>query len=136
MLSLALVAAGSAVGGCARYLAVLAVDRFLRGWLPAGTLAVNVSGALAIGLLAASLAAGRVGDGAWTLFAVGVLGSYTTVSSYALQTLILARTGARWQAALYVGLSVALCLAAAVVGLWLGGGLVPVDHRSGQGVPL
>lgn len=136
MLSLTLVAVGSAVGGVARYLVVLLIDQIIRGWLPAGTLAVNVSGAFAIGLLAAALAEGRIGGPGWTLLAVGALGSYTTVSSYALQTLLLARAGSRGAALAYGGLSAGLCLTAAAIGLWLGGGLVPVDHRSGHGIPL
>jgi fluoride exporter len=117
-LELLLVAVGGALGGLARHGVAAAVDRRLGGTFPFGTLAVNASGAAAIGVLAGLLLAdGRPGaPSLWMGLVVGVLGSYTTVSSFSLQTLALARTGRARRAALNVAGSVALCLGAAALG--------------------
>lgn len=116
--TLAWVAAGSAVGGVARYFVSGVVARWVGETFPWGTLAVNVSGAFSIGLIAASAAAGSplAEPPAWSVAVIGVLGSYTTVSSFSLQTLALAREGAFVRAAANVVLSLVLCLAAAAAG--------------------
>jgi fluoride exporter len=115
-----LVAAGGALGGGMRYA--------ISGWLakrvgetfPWGTLVVNASGAFLLALLMGSSGfAGTVSNGAWLLLGVGVIGSYTTVSSLSLQTLALAREGPPRVAAAYVGLSLITGLAAAALGWWL-----------------
>ena len=122
---------GSALGGMARFWLADAVARRLGERFPWGTLAVNASGALAIGvfagvLLAASdgvVLAGRSNAGgllAWHLAGLGFLGSYTTVSSFSLQTLALAQAGAWRRAGANVALSLGLCLAAVGLGLVLG----------------
>jgi CrcB protein len=116
---------GSAFGGTARYWLSGAVGRHVGETFPWGTMAVNVSGAFAIGIVAALAAGGgwMATDDAWRLAAIGFLGSYTTVSSFSLQTLALARDGEWRQAAGNVVLSVTLCLAAASVGLVTGAAL-------------
>ena len=86
---------------------------------PWGTLLVNVAGSFAIGLLAALVTAdGRpaLGSDARAFLMVGVLGGFTTFSSFSLETLTLARTGALGAAAANVALSLVLCLG----GVWLG----------------
>lgn len=116
---------GSAFGGTARYWLSGVVGRRVGETFPWGTMAVNVSGAFAVGIVAALAEAGGWGasDHAWRLAVIGFLGSYTTVSSFSLQTLALARDGERWQAAANIGLSVVLCLSAAAVGLAAGAAL-------------
>jgi CrcB protein len=116
---------GSALGGMARYWLSGAVGRTVGETFPWGTMAVNVSGALAIGIVAAIAARGgwAAGEHGWPLVVIGLLGSYTTVSSFSLQTLALARDGEWRRAAANVALSVVLCLSAAAVGLVLGGAL-------------
>lgn len=115
-LHLALVAIGGALGGLARHLVSLAIARRFGEAFPWATLAVNVSGAAAIGALAALwLEEGGPAPGAlplWAGLAVGVLGSYTTVSTFALQTLALLRRGLVGRAAANVAASTALCLGA------------------------
>ncbi len=114
------VALGGAVGGMARvWLSVLLTARF-GAFLPVGTLVVNVTGAVALGWLAALAVPGP--GVVWLLLAVGVLGSYTTVSSFAVETLGLWDEGRGGTAALYAALSLGLCLAGAALGLALGGG--------------
>lgn len=114
---LAWVALGSAAGGAARFLVSELVLRHLGGRLPWGTIAVNVTGSFALGALAAAAGPGGTATAAWSLAAVGVLGSYTTVSSFSLQTLTLARAGAHGAAMANVALSLALGLAAAAAGM-------------------
>ena len=81
---------------------------------------VVLSGAVTIGVLAAAahadpLFAGARPDG-WALMATGVLGSYTTVSSFSLQTLALLRDGSYAHAAGNVLLSLVLCLGGVTAG--------------------
>jgi CrcB protein len=115
-----LVALGGALGGVARFWISGVVGRRYGETFPWGTLVVNVSGAACIGVLGRFLltsdapAAGP--NPLWIVLVVGVLGSYTTVSSFSLQTLALLRAGEPMRAALNVGLSVVLCLSAAALG--------------------
>ena len=116
MNSYVLVAIGSALGGVLRFW----LAEFMGGKLGAvhlGTVFVNVTGSFAIGLIAAL---GPM-PFAKQLFMVGVLGGYTTFSTFSLQTLELAHEH-RWPAAgANVLLSVALSLAAVWLGHWCGG---------------
>jgi fluoride exporter len=117
---------GSAAGGMARFWLANAVARRYGERFPWGTLVVNVSGAVAAGMCAALLSNWHPGEGAslaWRLGIVGFLGSYTTVSSFSLQTLALAHDGAWGRAAGNVALSLGLCLGAVCLGWWLGDGL-------------
>lgn len=115
---LAWVALGSAFGGAARFLVSSLVARAVGETFPWGTMAVNVSGSLALGALAAVADAAALDPASlgWQLAAVGFLGSYTTVSSFSLQTLALVRDGEGARAAGNVALSLGLCLAAAAAG--------------------
>jgi CrcB protein len=114
------VALGGAIGGPARFWLSGLVGRRFGETFPWGTFVVNVSGAFALGLLSATLL--RAGAGpAWQFGVTGVLGSYTTVSSFSLQTLALAREGQTRVAALHAAGSVAACLSAVLFGAWLGG---------------
>lgn len=95
------VLAGGALGGLARFWLADLLTRGRDGSFPWGILAVNASGALLAGLLAA-VAAGSAGAStslAWQLGVAGFLGSYTTVSSFSLQTLALLHDGRTAQAA-------------------------------------
>ena len=116
----ALVIAGSALGGMARYWLSRRVGRGLGETFPWGTIVVNVSGAFAIGAIAAAVAAcdALAGPGFWHFSIVGCLGSYTTVSAFSLQTLELAHQGREWRAAGNVLVSLGLCLSAAAFGFF------------------
>jgi CrcB protein len=116
--TLALVALGGALGSVARVLVAQAVTSGLGDSFPWGTLIVNVSGALLIGALLPLLTRmdGIVVSGAdspgTALLIVGLVGSYTTVSSFSLQTFALMEEGA-WRSAIGNVLgSVVLCVAA------------------------
>lgn len=123
ILALILVALGGAAGGLLRVWVTAAVDRRAGARLPWGTLVVNLSGSALIGAGAGLVLERGLEPAAlpvWMLLAVGVLGSYTTVSSFALQAHALARHGRRRAAAAYGAVTLCGCLAAAAAGLVLG----------------
>ena len=108
---------GGGLGGIARFWVSGVVAKAYGETFPWGTLTVNVSGAAAIGVLAALLLApGAPTSPLWAALVSGVLGSYTTVSSFSLQTLALVRNGEPIRAALNITGSLVLCLGAAAVG--------------------
>jgi len=110
---------GSALGGIARYFLSWVVARRVGETFPWGTLSVNVSGALLIGIfgaLARDDASLLASSNPWLFAVTGFLGCYTTVSSFSLQTLALARDGETSRAVGYVAASVALSIAAVAAG--------------------
>jgi fluoride exporter len=116
------VAIGSALGGTARFFVSGLVSRRVGETFPWGTLVVNVTGAFAIGLIAAA-ATRKLSihvPEPWHFLVVGVLGTYTTVSSVSLQTLTLARDGEYLRAGGNLLLSVFLCLSAVALGFAAG----------------
>lgn len=121
--SLLLVALGAALGGMGRMAIGNAVARRLGSDFPWGTLVVNLSGALLMGLLAGWL--GLPGTDAsgqgWSLLAVGLLGGYTTVSSLSLQTLVLWQQGRGAAALMNILATLVAGIAALALGWWLAG---------------
>ncbi|TFH85341.1 CrcB family protein [Billgrantia azerbaijanica] len=117
--TLGLVAGGGALGGMGRLAVSNAVARRWGAAFPWGTLAVNLSGALGMGLLAGLLGGPGEAGPAWSLAAVGLLGGYTTVSSLSLQVLTLWQQGRR---AATLGYALGT-LGAGLVALWLGASL-------------
>jgi len=116
----ALVAAGSAIGGCARYGIGLAVARRSASLFPWGTFLVNVTGCFVIGLFMAFAVERLTHDDRWRLFfAIGVCGGYTTFSTFAYETtkLVEGREYA-FAAANVVGSALA-----GLAAVWIGGAL-------------
>jgi CrcB protein len=121
------VALGGAIGSLARHGVNMA---FLRtapaAAVPYATFVVNGMGSAVIGLLAGLIAANRLELGASgrAFVFVGVLGGFTTFSSFALDTLTLARGGAglaaAWNAAGQVVVALAACYAGFVAAHWRG----------------
>jgi CrcB protein len=117
--ALVLVGIGGALGSIARYWCSGVIARAFGETFPWGTLSVNAVGSLLIGLFATLTAPdGRMlVPGEWRLFVMlGLLGGFTTFSSFSLQTLNLVQDGEHLYAAGYVLGSVAICL----LGVWLG----------------
>ncbi|MDX6633975.1 MAG: fluoride exporter [Solirubrobacterales bacterium] len=107
------------LGGCgalARFgLTLLVADR-LHPHLPVGTLVVNISGAFLLGLLAGASLEGN----ARLLLGAGAIGSYTTFSTWMVETQRIDEAGKRRLAVTNVVLSIVLGLAAAALGRVLG----------------
>ena len=130
-LAIALVAAGSAVGGMARFFVSGAVARAVGEIFPWGTMVVNVTGAFSVGFLAmlARSHAPFADPELWLLAVTGFLGSYTTVSSFSLQTLAFLRAGDRRRAVVNVVLSLGLCLSAVAAGMQVASTVMAVVPR-------
>jgi CrcB protein len=111
---------GGGLGAALRHGVNLAAARLLGTAFPYGTLTVNVVGSLAMGLLAAWFAFRGDALQSWRLFlTTGVLGGFTTFSTFSLDVALLYERGAYGLATLYVLASVALSLAGLFAGLAL-----------------
>lgn len=120
MLQILLVALGGAVGSVCRYLVGVGALRLMGPAFPWGTLAVNVAGSFAIGILAELIVA-RFGASTELrlLLITGFLGGFTTFSAFALDAVTLFERGASLAAATYLILSIGACIAAAIAGIGL-----------------
>lgn len=99
-------------GAVARFLVDALVSSRWRGRFPAGTLAVNLSGSVALGVLTGAALRGD----ALLLAGAAVIGSYTTFSTWMFETHRLAEDDDRLPAAANVALSLVLGVAAAALG--------------------
>lgn len=123
---------GGGLGSIARFAASGLVARVFGETFPWGTILVNVTGSFLIGFLATLTGT----EGRWLVsptsrefVLIGILGGYTTFSSFSLQTLTLARDGEWLHAGVNVVLSIVLCL----VAVWLGH-LLAVNLNSAKGL--
>jgi CrcB protein len=115
------VAAGGACGAVARYLVMVQAARWFGVDFPWGTLAVNVVGSFLMGvLISAATHSLAVSNEMRALLAVGFLGSFTTFSTFSLDTVAMFERGAVIAAGAYVAASVIIAIAAFVAGdqLW------------------
>lgn len=110
------VSLGGAAGSVLRYWVSLLLGDSDFPW---GTLIVNIVGSFALGFLL-SFALERWSVVLTTSLAVGLIGGFTTFSTFAWETLSIAQTGNLLRAAAYVGVSLVAGLAASVSGLVLG----------------
>ena len=107
---------GGFLGSIARYwLGTFVQSSLADGRFPWGTLAVNVLGCLAIGVLAPWLE-DRTARAFWI---VGVLGGFTTFSAFGHETIELARGAEPWLSGAYVGASLGCGIVAVAAGRWL-----------------
>lgn len=93
MIKILLLLAGGAIGTISRYGISGLTHRYFEGIFPWGTLMVNLSGALVIGFIWGLWETERISSDVRTFIFIGILGGYTTFSSYALETLNLFRDG-------------------------------------------
>ncbi|MBO0344800.1 fluoride efflux transporter CrcB [Roseibium sp. CAU 1637] len=121
MKHLLLVMLGGGIGAGGRHLFGLVALRLLGGGFPFGTLGVNVVGSLVMGLFIGWMAKTDMGglQDLRYFFATGLLGGFTTFSSFSLDTVFLWERGDTVLALAYVALSVALSIAAVFAGLML-----------------
>jgi CrcB protein len=115
-----LVALGGAVGSVARYLMASSIQT-ATGWdFPLGTVLVNILGCFLIGILYVLLVARPdPRHDLRALLMVGVMGGFTTFSSFSLETVTMAMNGNYTGATLNVVISVAACLVGTILGVTL-----------------
>ena len=115
-MTLAYVALGGALGALARYgISGWVYDRMGENF-PWGTLIVNLVGCLALGMVIRWLQVSAVSPEVRPFLTIGVLGAFTTFSTFSYETVAMLRDGEWWRAGGYAAGSVALGLLAVVVG--------------------
>lgn len=114
-----LVMAGGAIGAASRFHIGRLIGPFSTAGWPTATLAVNLIGAAAMGLLAGAMLRTGMADG-WRLFVgVGVLGGFTTFSAFSMEMVQLLQDG-RWVDGIgYAAVSVIGSVLLLAAGLWL-----------------
>ncbi|WP_076011494.1 fluoride efflux transporter CrcB [Alteromonas abrolhosensis] len=107
------IAAGGATGACLRYFVTTSVDSLFGKHMPFGTLTVNVVGSFALALLYGFIERHELADSPYrALIGVGLLGAFTTFSTFSVETLTLLENGLWLKAAANVFLNVGACLIA------------------------
>lgn len=121
MQQLLAIAGGGALGAVLRFAMSNTIYRILGREFPYGTLAVNVLGSLLMGFLFVVLVERLALSAEWrAALLIGLLGAFTTFSTFSFETLALFESGQLFKAFLNIILSVCLCLAATWLGLSLG----------------
>jgi len=111
---------GAGLGGAARHGVNVLSARLVGTGFPAGTLLVNAFGCLLMGLIAGTFAfRGHLSQDVRLFLTTGVLGGFTTFSTFSLDAALLWERGETGLAALYVGASLVLSLAGVAAGLAL-----------------
>ena len=120
-----MVAIGGAIGAVARQQSNQLIMRIFGGEFPIGTIFVNILGAFIMGLLFELFASKITLSDEWrSLIFAGVLASFTTFSSFALDVALLSERNEYYYALCYIGMSVVLSIGALFVGLWIMRGLL------------
>lgn len=108
---------GSFIGGISRYLMTLFIQNKFLSAFPYGTFVVNITGCFLIGIVYALSEKGNI-NAEWRIFlATGILGGFTTFSSFSNESVSMLRDGQYWHAFAYVGFSVIVGLAATFAGI-------------------
>lgn len=121
-----LICLGGAIGTGARYLIAIGTPRLLGPSFPYATLMVNVVGSFLLGaIMHVGLTTNLLSPGLRLVLTTGVMGGFTTYSTFNYETLEYLRGGAVWLAGLNVAATLLLCLLAGALGLasarWLVG---------------
>ncbi|WP_421780676.1 fluoride efflux transporter CrcB [Kiloniella litopenaei] len=120
MKMLAVVALGGAIGAIGRYLVIITMGSMVGTMIPVGTLTVNIVGSFAMGILVPLIGVGDlVSQELRAFLTVGLLGAFTTFSTFSMDVVVLFQRDAIGLAALYLFLSVFLSIAAFVAGYYL-----------------
>ena len=116
-MNLLVIAIGGALGSVARYLLSTFVLRVSGTLFPLGTFVVNVAGCLVFGAIAGATAQRvQIAPATRLFFLTGILGGFTTFSSFAFESFVLVRDGQM----LWAGLNVAGQVVAGLAGMWAG----------------
>lgn len=117
--NIALIGAGSFIGGAARYLVSLMMKGISKGF-PWATLAANLLGCFLIGLLWGVFSRSASEGSNWALFlTVGFCGGFTTFSTFSKEALMMLQAGNFWGFAGYVGISVIAGIALVASGYFM-----------------
>jgi CrcB protein len=115
-----LVCLGGAIGTGARYLVATTAPRLLGTSFPYGTLTVNVLGSFCLGaIMHVGLTTTLISPTMRVVLSTGVMGGFTTYSTFNYETLELMRQGAFWLAGLNIVTTVVLCLLGGAMGAFL-----------------
>ncbi|MEO8944382.1 MAG: fluoride efflux transporter CrcB [Ginsengibacter sp.] len=112
-----LVGLGSFFGGVARYLTTIFIQNKFLSSFPYGTFAVNVIGCFLIGVIYGIAEKGNMNSEWKIFFATGIMGGFTTFSSFSNETVGMLRDAEYWPAFSYIVLSVIVGLAATFGGI-------------------
>lgn len=114
-----LVGFGGFLGSILRYVTYLAIDKRFESTFPLSTFAVNVIGSLLLGLIVGWSLKGTISDPMRLLLAVGLCGSFTTFSTFAMENLNLLTNKELLTSFVYIAASIVVGVGAAFVGQWL-----------------
>lgn len=114
------VALGGAIGSMGRYWLTISLVKYPPHWLPLGTVSVNVLGSFIIGLVWTYLQQRSESEFIRLFVAVGILGGFTTFSTFSLETVYFMSEGEWWRAVINVLMNLVTCLIAAAAGIGLG----------------
>ena len=117
MLKILVVGSGGFIGAASRYVLAIFINKLYSGNFPTSTLIINVLGSFLIGFLT-QLFAGNYPDNKnmMIFLTTGVLGGFTTFSTFSLETINLFQNGNTLQAALNMFLSIVFCLTGTFLG--------------------
>ena len=121
MINIIYIAAGGALGALLRYWMSNGIYALFGTGFPYGTLAVNVSGSLIIGFVYVFLLERMDVGVEWRAgLVIGLLGAFTTFSTFSIETLNLIESGEQLKAGLNIIFSVSLCIVACWAGMTVG----------------
>ena len=124
MTNIIYIAAGGATGALLRYWMSNVVYTLLGSDFPYGTLAVNVTGSLSMGLLYILLFERMDASIEWRAgLMIGLLGAFTTFSTFSIETLNLIEAGEQLKAGMNILLSLSLCIIGCWIGMLIGRGI-------------
>lgn len=125
MHTLIAIAAGGALGALSRHFVSNAIMKITGGGFPYGTFTVNIVGSFLMGILIIAFAHRfDMTPALRALLTVGFLGSFTTFSTYSMETVLLIERGDFQSAALYAAGSLVVGVLALMAGMWLGRAMI------------
>jgi CrcB protein len=115
------VAIGAMIGGLLRYIVSVSFSSPVAGSFPWSTLAMNVVGSFFLGLVMQFVGERHIiGDSAKLFLTIGVIGSFTTFSTFSFETISLFQTGEAMRGAIYIAASNIFSIFAAFGGYAVG----------------